>query len=243
MVAGLCGLVRGDRVIDIGCGTGRTLGPLLKIVGPKGDVMGLDRAKPAIEQAQTNHANAVKTGRLGLIEADAEDGIPFPSQSFAAVLCQNVFESIGNKAGLIAEMLRVLKPGGRMLLGHHDFDGIMLATSDRALTRQLVHAHADTPQPWMQQADGQIGRGLPGLLANTGIKTVNAGARLCVDQRLNGSEALRALIGELVNAGRKAGLDQQRLASWLRDLSARDKSGQFYCAVPWVHVVARAGPA
>lgn len=238
MVAELCAPQPGGRVIDIGCGSGRTLGPLLKIVGPRGDVMGLDRAKQAIELAQSNHGPAAKAGRLGLVETDAEDGIPFPEQGFDVALCQNVFESVGNKAGVIAEIHRILKPGGRLLLGHHDFDGIMLATSDRALTRILVHAHADTVEPWMQQADGQVGRNLPGMVAGARFRSVTSGAHLCVDQNMTGGGAVRALIGELTESGRRAGVDRQRLASWLQDLNGREKAGRFYCAVPWIYIIA-----
>jgi ubiquinone/menaquinone biosynthesis C-methylase UbiE len=69
-------------------------------------------------------------------------------------------------AGLLAEIARVLRPGGRAVLGHVDFETIVVATQDRDLTRRVLLSYAELPVLYrhMAAADPQMGRRLPGLV-------------------------------------------------------------------------------
>jgi SAM-dependent methyltransferase len=76
------------------------------------------------------------------------------------VLCHNVLEVLPDPDALVAEAIRVLRPGGRLVLAHSDFDTLIFASEDLELTRRLVRDYCDTQQPWMDAVDGTIGRRL-----------------------------------------------------------------------------------
>jgi ubiquinone/menaquinone biosynthesis C-methylase UbiE len=88
-------------------------------------VVALDRDAASLARA------ADRAGPLTTVEADITAPLPLDSQSVDAVVCQNVVECVANRAGLLREIHRVLKPGGRALVGHHDFDGWSPATTVR----------------------------------------------------------------------------------------------------------------
>jgi ubiquinone/menaquinone biosynthesis C-methylase UbiE len=100
------GLKAGDRVLDVGCGTGRLTRWLSGIVGPEG-VFGIDPLADRIALAR-HRAPAIsyEVGR-------AEDLSGFDSESFDAVCMTAVFHWVQDKAKALLEAKRVLRRGGR----------------------------------------------------------------------------------------------------------------------------------
>jgi SAM-dependent methyltransferase len=97
------------------------------------------------------------------IQADLKSPLPLADASFDRVLCHNVLEVLPDPDAPLAEAIRVLRPGGRLVLAHSDFDTLIFASEDLELTRRLVRGYCDTQQPWMDAVDGTIGRRfLPG---------------------------------------------------------------------------------
>lgn len=102
------GLQAGWHVLDLACGTGvvaRKAGPLL---GANGSIIGSDLNEEMLALARRRGLNgpAVEWHR-----ADAVD-LPFESDQFDAVLCQQGLQFVPDKAAAVAEIHRVLRPGG-----------------------------------------------------------------------------------------------------------------------------------
>lgn len=98
----------GDRVLDVGCGTGRLACWIAERVGPNGKVAGID---PLAERV------AIARGRNRDIHFEvgsAEDLGCFPDKSFDVVCLNAVFHWIADKPKALAEIYRVLRPGGRL---------------------------------------------------------------------------------------------------------------------------------
>ena len=105
-------LVPGERVLDVGCGTGVVTRMAAKRVTRVGEVVGLD-VHPAM-LAVARHATP-RDLTINWLEASA-DAIPLPDDSFDVVLCQMSLQFMPSQLGVLREMGRVLRPGGRLVL-------------------------------------------------------------------------------------------------------------------------------
>lgn len=109
---------RPTAILDVGCGTG-VFAALIRRSLPKATVWGVDLVADMLAggrarwQALGDHAAP--------IQADSER-LPFPSGAFDVVACANSFHHYPHQERAVAEMHRVLKPGGRLILvdGYRD---------------------------------------------------------------------------------------------------------------------------
>ena len=120
--ARLASVREGDKVLDVGCGTGFLAIIFKKMVGERGDVKGIDPAPKRLEKARRR----AKRERLAIdFREGTIENIPFADGSFDVVSSTFVFHHLSmalKKEGL-REIQRVLKPEGRFLLV--DFDRIL----------------------------------------------------------------------------------------------------------------------
>jgi demethylmenaquinone methyltransferase/2-methoxy-6-polyprenyl-1,4-benzoquinol methylase len=102
------GLRRGDRALDLACGTGSLTRDLAKAVGRDGGyVLGIDFSREMLRVAQTRPAPNVEY-RLG----DATDLVGVPSGAFDAATIAYGARNIPDLDALFSEMARCLRPGG-----------------------------------------------------------------------------------------------------------------------------------
>lgn len=115
MTVSLADVKPGDWVLEVGCGTGTLTLEAKRRAGPSGKVFGIDIIPGMIEVSRQKAARANReiTFQLGGI-----DDIPFPESQFDVVMCSfmifHMSETVRRKG--IAEIYRVLKPGGRLLV-------------------------------------------------------------------------------------------------------------------------------
>jgi arsenite methyltransferase len=131
----------GQRVLDVGCGTGRLAAYVAGLVGPSGKVNAVDPLPLRVALAQ-------KKGPPNLVAsvAAAEDLSDFADQSFDAVVLNSVFHWLPEKLGPLREARRVLKPGGRIAISTaaadrpHDFELLLkqvFSSSDLADVKEI----------------------------------------------------------------------------------------------------------
>jgi ubiquinone/menaquinone biosynthesis C-methylase UbiE len=104
----------GDRVLDVAAGTGASLVPAAQRVGANGHVIGLDLAPGMVDRLRDLIA------RLGIKNAEAVVGdaesLPFESERFDAVLCGFGLFFFADTDRALAEIRRVLRPGGQLAI-------------------------------------------------------------------------------------------------------------------------------
>ena len=103
----------GDRVLDVASGTGDLARAFAKRVGPRGEVWITDINRPMLEVGRDRLADSGLL--LPLAQCDAER-LPFPANHFDCVSVAFGLRNMTHKERALAEMRRVLRPGGRLLV-------------------------------------------------------------------------------------------------------------------------------
>lgn len=103
----------GEKVVDVGCGTGVLARLAWPLVAPSGEVIGIDLSAQMLEVARRR---AEEQGlRISWERGDAA-ALPASDQRFDVVLCQHGLQYFPNRLGALLEMRRVLRPSGRVAL-------------------------------------------------------------------------------------------------------------------------------
>lgn len=233
----LLGINGGDRVLDVGCGTGDDVIRMAGIVGPFGRAVGLDLSESMIEQARQRSEGSDLP--VEFVPGSAYD-LPFPDASFDACRCERVLQHLDEPLKAIQEMVRVVRPGGRVLLIDTDSGAEMVDTSfpeihERIRSSQQVRRRTDP-------GDGWRGRQLWGLANEAGLLDVVAEGRVPILTSFAAASAIAGIDRWAHDAAGKGVLSQPEADAYLVDLKERDATNRFFAAAP-IWLVAGTVPA
>ena len=120
----------GDRVLDVGCGTGVLVPFIREMITGKGVLYELDNADRMIEVNRQAH----EADNIHFVVADAEDA-PFDTASFDAVICFSCFPHFHDRETAMMNLSRILKHRGTFVVSH-------FASSDEINRLHRAHDHA-----------------------------------------------------------------------------------------------------
>ncbi|MEW1912390.1 methyltransferase domain-containing protein [Kitasatospora sp. NPDC085895] len=231
----------GGRVIDLGCGKGPTLAAFARR-HPQARLIGLDRSAASLMAGKgllSGHQ-----GGVALAVADLAGRLPLPDRCVDAAVTYNVMECLADPVALLGEIARVLRPGGRAVLAHVDFDSLVIAGAGRDLDRRVCHAFTDDRQPWMDHADGRIGRKLPGLVSASPLILERAVPWVVSSTELTGHaarrvESIRQALNSAADKGRGR-VSRPETEAWYQALQLAAEQERFFLAETAVVVTARA---
>jgi ubiquinone/menaquinone biosynthesis C-methylase UbiE len=129
------GLADDVEILDVGCGTGEITARLADLY-PAAALIGVDLIARHLEIARGRCAKYV--GRVSFREADAF-ALPFADATFDVVVCRHVLQAVPRPQEAMAELVRVLRPGGRLHLLVEDYG--------------MIHMHPtrlDTDRFWVE---------------------------------------------------------------------------------------------
>lgn len=161
-------LTRGERVLDVGCGTGVVARLAAEKVGPDGRVVGLDNNPGMLAVAQSSSAGQSIEWRHA-----SADRMPFPDETFDVVLCQLSLQFMPDQMLVLREMHRLLVPGGRLVLNVPGPADPLFRTLADAMEHHIAHEAARFVNAvFSLHEDAQI----RGMLINAGFRGVEVQA-------------------------------------------------------------------
>lgn len=138
----LSGVRRGDRVLDLACGTGDPAFTLAGTVGPEGFVVGLDLSEEMVEAARSWAASqGIGNVEFQLIESELEPDVE--PRSFDAATCRHGLQFMPDPMAALQELRDAVKPGGRVAAS-------TWTTPERnpnfTLPKEIIARHAELPE-------------------------------------------------------------------------------------------------
>jgi ubiquinone/menaquinone biosynthesis C-methylase UbiE len=149
----------GETAVDVGSGTGEDVARFATLVGPEGRAIG-------VEPSPGFRAEAVRRAAAANVEfVDGYAGaLPFDAESVDVLRSERVLQHVADPSGAVADMARVLRPGGRIALIDTDWSTAIVHPADPAVLQRMVdYFLAGSANPYS-------GRRLRGLLAGAGLE-------------------------------------------------------------------------
>ena len=220
----------GMRVLDAGSGVGFDACRFAERVGPGGCVVGIDASREMVARAE--RLRPAGLAQLSFVAGDAA-ALDLPDGAFDAVHCERLLQVHPAPRTIVAELVRILRPGGRLVAVEPDWGTLALDPGDLDVVRRLAVQCAEG------FSDGWTGRKLGRYLREAGLEAVRVEPATVVLHEfptvlkaMNLGPFLEAAIG----CGRIAPNEGHGLLEALRDA---DEAGTFLFAMTTFRAVGR----
>jgi len=212
----------GDHVCDIGCGTGDDVLALARLVGPGGRAVGMDMSETMIGEAVRRAAAAGIAADFVRMDAQRLD---VPDALFDGVRAERLLQHVPNPDAALAEIVRVAKPGARIVIWEADLDLFVIDAPDYATSRAMQRFICDGFR------NGGIGHELSRRFKDLGLTDVQAMPLAHEVTDLAHVESAFDLRASTQRAIAAEVIAPQRATDWLASLTAARDAGRFFCAV------------
>ncbi len=218
----------GHRVLDVGCGIGIDVIELAQRIGSTGHACGVDADLEMVQQARAKFAaGEIKAS----VECASAGALPWGNDYFDSTRCERMFQHLAHPDGALAEMLRVTRPGGRVVVLDTDWGSLSINAPNSALERRLV---AYKPEHALR--NGFSGRRLPALMQNAGLKDVHIDV-LPVYSTQYATARFACALDDLTERAELAGIATAReIRDFEQSLQTLDRAGCFFASVNMVMV-------
>ncbi len=166
---------------------------------------------------------------------DCSKKLKFADNTFDLVFTKDMFECVSDKNHLVNEIHRILKPNGTVISVNCDWDSVAYNGENKELLSKVIHAYAETKQPWMNDIDGWVGRRMYGFFNKTNLFKSNLSVFNVVETEYeNGSYGydLSLDIGWLYKENTGA-ITKEEYDMFLENLKLAQNDGQYIFSKPY----------
>lgn len=208
----------GQRILEVGCGTGADAREISKMISPGGRLVAIDKSEALISEARRRSGG--KNNSIDFVVGDAT-ALDLESETFDACRIERTLIHIPEPAAAMSEMVRVLHSGGKLVAYEPDLETYVIDSSYRELSRRLLKF-------WYGQLQcGWVARHLPAMFKEIGLTDINVEPRSMIyDFDLVGP----SLYGTMQRACEAGVATTDEVAAWFTDLEQARDSGTFFCA-------------
>ena len=211
-------LRHGARILDLGCGLGDDTFQIAERVGASGRVTGVDVSSSMIDEARRR---ADGRGLAVDFEVGDSQALRFDTGAFDGVRAERMLMHVPDAERAVAEMARVLAPGGRISVFDFDWETQVCDSPYKETTRTIALTFCDGMK------NGWIGRRMPRLFRSHGITDVVVkNETLFVTY-----EFLKLLLGgHVARLHDNGALSREEANQWWTSLADADRDGTFLYA-------------
>lgn len=214
-------LQSGHHVLDAGSGSGSDVRALASMVGPTGRVVGVDNSQTMIRAAQRRAAQYAQAAYC----PGSVYRLQFANNLFDSARADNLLTYLLRPQRALAEMVRVVRPGGRVVVSEPDWETLLLDMPNQVLTRKVV----DFRRKSLLQ--GRAGRQLPRRLRQAGlVERAIVPVTLVVTDYATANRLFQ--LKETACYMESMGLLSRReVHTWLEKAQTLDHNGRFFSSV------------
>lgn len=133
-------LQAGHYVLDVGCGLGHDVLEMASLVGDDGRVIGVDSSRTMIDEARKRSAGRELTVSFELGDVHT---LRFEDNSFHRCRADRTFQHLADPRQALVEMIRVTRPGGKILVVDPDHETLVIDTPYKDITRRFLNFRSD----------------------------------------------------------------------------------------------------
>jgi arsenite methyltransferase len=212
-------LKQGERVLDIGSGPGLLAYDIAASVGHYGRVRGIDISEDMLTMSKKRCADQSWTE---FQKADATK-LPYPDDSFDAAVSTQVYEYVADVPTALAELHRVVRPGGRVVVVDTDYGSLVIHTENEARMELVLAA-------WNEHfVHGRLPRILSRQLRDAGFVIRHRDVIPMFNPEYHEHTYGTRLLGIMASfvVGRK-GVSKAQADAWLSEFAKLGKQGKFF---------------
>jgi ubiquinone/menaquinone biosynthesis C-methylase UbiE len=207
----------GLTVLDVGCGPGTDLVAFADAVGPDGKVVGVDSDPRMVAEAT---ARLATRACVEVRPGDAHE-LPLDADSVDRAHLERVVQHLEDPGRALAELRRVVRPGGLVGLAEPDWDTLVIDCGDVAVGRAFARFLAD-----VQVRNGTVGRRLVRLVTERGLAPRTVTGTTIVLRDLTVADAILGLRRNAHRAITVGFMAEEAARAWLDRLG----HGPFFAA-------------
>jgi ubiquinone/menaquinone biosynthesis C-methylase UbiE len=210
----------GAAVLDAGSGMGEATQMLAELVKPGGQAVGVDLS---VELVERSRQRAEGTPNLEF-HVGSVTALPFSAAAFDAAYSERVFMHLGDPDAAMAELFRVLRPGGRLVIVDVDHTCAAVDAEDLVLSDLLADAAASdiaNPACGRRLRSQMVRAGFSEVIVEPMPRTITDGAQA----RAGAPRPLAARLDDLVSA---TTITRERADAYLADQERREVEGRYF---------------